>query len=88
MWLKRSTDAEVHQLGGKNPFALPSVLTVDPSSTIANRLVLHGRTLEASRAVTREQAGQMKEDGERARQAGDKRNTYLMREGGELSDTR
>ncbi|OCF34024.1 nucleolar protein 4 [Kwoniella heveanensis BCC8398] len=65
----------------KNPFALPSVLTADPSSSLASRLVLHGRTLEVSRAVTREQAGQMKEDGERARNAGDKRNTYLMREG-------
>lgn len=66
----------------KNPFALPSVLTVDPSSSLASKLVLHGRTLDVSRAVTREQAGVMKEDGERARQAGDKRNTYLMREGG------
>nr|XP_018265951.1 nucleolar protein 4 [Kwoniella dejecticola CBS 10117]OBR88109.1 nucleolar protein 4 [Kwoniella dejecticola CBS 10117] len=65
----------------KNPFALPSVLTADPSSSLASRLVLHGRTLEVSRAVTREQAGLMKEDSERARNAGDKRNTYLMREG-------
>ncbi|KAK4684518.1 nucleolar protein 4, partial [Tremellales sp. Uapishka_1] len=69
-------------LGGKsNPFALPSILTADPSSSLASRLVLHGRTLEVSRAVTREEAGQMKEDGERAREKGDKRNTYLMREG-------
>lgn len=68
--------------GGTNPFALPSVLTVDPSSSLASRLVINGRTLEVTRAVTREQAGQMKEDGERARHAGDKRNTYLMREGG------
>lgn len=67
----------------KNPFALPSVLTADPSSSLTSRLVLHGRTLDVTRAVTREQAGQMKEDGERARHSGDKRNTYLMREGGE-----
>ncbi|RXK42197.1 hypothetical protein M231_00555 [Tremella mesenterica] len=65
----------------KNPFSLPSVLTADPSSSLASRLVLHGRTLELSRAVTREEAGQIKEDGERARHQGDKRNTYLMREG-------
>ncbi|WVF70433.1 hypothetical protein IAT40_005223 [Kwoniella sp. CBS 6097] len=79
----RETGANATALGGapKNPFALPSVLTADPSSSLASRLVLHGRTLEVSRAVTREQAGQMKEDGERARNAGDKRNTYLMREG-------
>ena len=68
--------------GGSNPFALPSILTADPSSSLASQLVLHGRTLEVSRAVTREEAGRMKEDGERARNAGDKRNTYLMREGG------
>jgi len=71
------------QLGGSsNPFALPSVLTADPSSSLASRLVIHGRTLEVTRAVTREDAGRMKEDSERARMAGDKRNTYLMREGG------
>jgi nucleolar protein 4 len=46
-------------------------------------LVLHGRTLDVDRAVTREEAGQMKEDGEKSRERGDKRNTYLMREGGE-----
>ncbi|WWC67499.1 uncharacterized protein I206_101407 [Kwoniella pini CBS 10737] len=79
----RETGANAMPLGGgaKNPFALPSVLTADPSSSLASRLVLHGRTLEVSRAVTREQAGLMKEDSERARNAGDKRNTYLMREG-------
>jgi nucleolar protein 4 len=79
--------ADPSQLGSKNPFALPSVLTADPSSSLASRLVLHGRTLEVSRAVTREEAGQMKEDGERARHASDKRNTYLMREGGEWART-
>jgi nucleolar protein 4 len=74
------------QLGGSNPFALPTVLTADPSSSLVSKLVLHGRTLDVARAVTREQAGQMREDGEKARNAGDKRNTYLMREGGKLSD--
>ncbi|ORY21458.1 hypothetical protein BCR39DRAFT_553517 [Naematelia encephala] len=77
----QETGANAQPLGGKNPFALPSVLTADPSSALVSKLVLHGRTLEVSRAVTRETAGQMKEDGERARIAGDKRNTYLMREG-------
>ncbi|KAK8846604.1 hypothetical protein IAR55_005690 [Kwoniella newhampshirensis] len=82
----RETGANAMPLGGgaaqaKNPFALPSVLTADPSSSLASRLVIHGRTLDVTRAVTREEAGQMKEDSERSRQAGDKRNTYLMREG-------
>ncbi|WVO15672.1 hypothetical protein L204_103333 [Cryptococcus depauperatus] len=68
-------------LAAKNPFALPSLLTADPSSSLASRLVIHGRTLEVARAVTRETASLMKEDSERARNAADKRNTYLMREG-------
>lgn len=67
----------------KNPFAMPSVLTIDPSSGAASRLVLHGRTLDVVRALRREDAALKKEDGERARLKGDKRNTYLMREGGE-----
>jgi nucleolar protein 4 len=46
-------------------------------------LVLHGRTLDVIRAVTREDAEQKKEDGVRMREKADKRNTYLMREGGE-----
>ncbi|WVQ83912.1 hypothetical protein IAT38_006056 [Cryptococcus sp. DSM 104549] len=80
----QETGANAMPLGGiapKNPFALPSILTADPSSSLASRLVLHGRTLDVTRAVTRETASQMKEDGERQRQSSDKRNTYLMREG-------
>ncbi|KAL1408493.1 RNA recognition motif-containing protein [Vanrija albida] len=78
----QETGANAMPLGDKkNPFALPSVLTADPSSSLASKLVLHGRTLAVSRAVTREQAGNLKEDAERAREKGDKRNTYLMREG-------
>lgn len=65
----------------KNPFAMPSVLQIDPSASAASKLVLHGRTLEVVRALTREDAAVKKEDGERARQKADKRNTYLMREG-------
>jgi nucleolar protein 4 len=68
-----------------NPFALPSILTVDPSSQAAAKLVIHGRTLDVVRALTREDASMKKEDAEKARQKSDKRNTYLMREGGEQS---
>lgn len=78
----RETGANAMPLGEKkNPFALPSVLQADPSAQLASKLVLHGRTLAVSRAVTREQASNLKEDAERAREKGDKRNTYLMREG-------
>lgn len=67
----------------KNPFTLPSILTPDPSSSLAQSLVLHGRTLDVTRAVTRDEAIQLKEEGERKREKADKRNMYLLREGGE-----
>ncbi len=66
----------------KNPFVLPSILTPDPSSSLAQSLVLHGRTLDVVRAVTRDEAGRLKEEGERRREKADKRNMYLLREGG------
>ncbi|GJE98227.1 RNA-binding domain-containing protein [Phanerochaete sordida] len=65
----------------KNPFKLPSLLTPDPSASIAQNLVLHGRTMDVIRAVTREEAGKLKEAGERQREKADKRNLYLLREG-------
>lgn len=71
----------------KNPFILPSILTPDPSSTLARSLVLHGRTLDVVRAVTRDVAGKLKEDGEKKREKADKRNMYLLREGGESSQS-
>jgi nucleolar protein 4 len=82
--ISRETGANAMPLGApvRNPFALPSILTVDPSANLAQRLTIHGRVLDVSRAVTREEASTMKEDGERAREKADKRNTYLMREGG------
>jgi nucleolar protein 4 len=69
----------------KNPFKLPSLLTPDPSSTAAQTLVLGGRTLDLARAVTRDKAGKLREQGERAREKQDKRNLYLLREGGTCS---
>ncbi|KAF9479144.1 hypothetical protein BDN70DRAFT_709860 [Pholiota conissans] len=65
----------------KNPFSLPSILTPDPSSSLAHSLVLHGRTLDVIRAVTRDVAGKLKHDNEKAREKADKRNMYLLREG-------
>ncbi len=69
----------------KNPFSMPSILTPDPSSSLAQSLVLHGRTLDVVRAVTRDEAGKLKEEGERRREKADKRNMYLLREGGMYS---
>jgi nucleolar protein 4 len=59
-----------------------SILTPDPSSSLAQSLVLHGRTLDVVRAVTRDVAGKLKEDNEQMREKPDKRNLYLLREGG------
>jgi nucleolar protein 4 len=81
--VKEITGANTIDLTPKNPFAMPSVLQIDPSAGTASKLVLHGRTLEVVRALTREDAALKKEDGERSRLKADKRNTYLMREGGE-----
>ncbi len=69
----------------KNPFAMASILTPDPSAASAQSLVLHGRTLDVVHAVTREEADKRKEAGEKARERADKRNMYLLREGGELT---
>ncbi|KAK7035201.1 RNA recognition motif-containing protein [Paramarasmius palmivorus] len=71
----------------KNPFTLPSLLTPDPSSSLARSLVLHGRTLDVVRAVTRTEAGKLREEGEKRRQKADKRNMYLLREGVILPNT-
>lgn len=92
-WNKADADKAVHQsellsretgLEGpqKNPFAMPSILTPDPSSSLAQSLVLHNRTLDVARAVTRDQAVKLKDEGERMREKADKRNLYLLREGG------
>ncbi|KAH9920029.1 RNA-binding domain-containing protein [Epithele typhae] len=71
----------------KNPFKLPSLLTPDPSASMAQNLVLHGRTLGVSCAVTRDEASKLKEAGERQREKADKRNLYLLREGIILPNT-
>lgn len=65
----------------KNPFTLPSLLTPDPSSSLAQPLVLHGRTLALARAVPRDDAARLAEANLRAREKADKRNLYLLREG-------
>lgn len=69
----------------KNPFAMHSVLTPDPSASSAQSLVLLGRTLDVVRAVTRDEASKLREDGEKRREKADKRNIYLLREGGGAS---
>ncbi|KAL1944047.1 hypothetical protein VTO73DRAFT_3865 [Trametes versicolor] len=91
--IEQSTIMRAETLGNdttgpkKNPFKMPSLLTPDPSASIAQNLVLHGRTLDVSRAVTRDEASRLKEVGERRREKADKRNLYLLREGIILPNT-
>lgn len=44
--------------------------------------MIHGRTLDVTRAVTRDEAVKLKDEGIKKREKEDKRNIYLMREGG------
>ncbi|PWN49528.1 hypothetical protein IE53DRAFT_388239 [Violaceomyces palustris] len=66
---------------GGNPFSMPSVLTADPSAPLTASLNLHGRVLSVVPAVARDEASKLEESGKKQREKGDKRNTWLMREG-------
>uniref|UniRef100_D8Q385 RRM domain-containing protein n=1 Tax=Schizophyllum commune (strain H4-8 / FGSC 9210) TaxID=578458 RepID=D8Q385_SCHCM len=79
--LRAETQALPITLPKPNPFTLPSLLTPDPSSSLAQSLVLHGRTLDVVRAVTRSTADKLREDGLKRREKADKRHAYLLREG-------
>lgn len=65
----------------QNPFQTSSILTADPTSKSAQRLTLQGRVLDVIKAVTRDEAVEKKEEGDKAKHKKDKRNVYLIREG-------
>ncbi|KIS72094.1 uncharacterized protein UMAG_00516 [Mycosarcoma maydis] len=65
----------------KNPFAMPSVLTADPAAPLTASLNLHGRVLNVIAAVARDEASRLETSGRKEREKGDKRNTWLLREG-------
>ena len=75
-----ATDAHA-KTPSSNPFKVPSVLTADPSAPLVSRFMLHGRVLHIVRAVTRETATHLETSARKAREKGDKRNTWLLREG-------
>ncbi|PWY98767.1 RNA-binding domain-containing protein [Testicularia cyperi] len=76
-----SSAASSSVAGAKNPFAMPSVLTADPAAPLTASLNLHGRVLNVVPAVAREEASKLETSGRKQREAGDKRNTWLLREG-------
>jgi nucleolar protein 4 len=67
-----------------NPFKMggASLLMPDPSASASKGLVLNGRTLDVVRAVERGEAGRLEEEGVKKRRKEDKRNLYLIKEGG------
>lgn len=65
------------------------MLMADPTSSSAAKLTLHGRVLAAVPAVSKDDADKLRED--RDKKGGtktDRRNLYLMREGGERAVVR
>lgn len=81
--VERETAATGHDssLLKSNPFSMTSVITADPSAPLVSKFSLHGRVLNVVRAVSRDTATHLEESSRRARQKGDKRNTWLLREG-------
>ncbi|SPC65615.1 related to Nucleolar protein NOP4 [Ustilago sp. UG-2017b] len=76
-----SSSASTSVANQKNPFAMPSVLTADPAAPLTASLNLHGRVLNVIPAVARGEASRLETSGRKEREKGDKRNTWLLREG-------
>ncbi|KAG8987857.1 RNA recognition motif-containing protein, partial [Tulasnella sp. 427] len=65
-----------------------SILTPDPSSSVVAKLVLMGRTLDVVPALSKDDAGQLKEAAEKMKEKrADNRNLYLLREGVVFEDS-
>ncbi|CAG8465746.1 2741_t:CDS:2 [Paraglomus occultum] len=65
----------------KRELGYKSILTADPSDSLATKFTLHGRVLSVTRAVEREEAKKIMDKNRIKKRQGDKRNLYLMREG-------
>ncbi|KAI9476135.1 MAG: hypothetical protein EXX96DRAFT_620603 [Benjaminiella poitrasii] len=64
-----------------------SIITAEPGSGEAAKFTLHGRVLDVTLAVDREQAKKIKDSNLAQKRKEDKRNLYLMREGVIFPDT-
>ncbi|PKY51240.1 RNA-binding domain-containing protein [Rhizophagus irregularis] len=58
-----------------------SILTADPSDSLANKFTLHGRVLSIVKAVDRNEADKLTKMNQQRKRKEDKRNVYLMQEG-------
>ena len=79
--VKATTGANRTDSMKQNPFQTSSILTADPTSKSAQRLTLQGRVLDVIKAVSRDEAVEKKEEGDKVKHKKDKRNVYLIREG-------
>ncbi|RIA89613.1 hypothetical protein C1645_771894 [Glomus cerebriforme] len=64
-----------------------SILTADPSDSLANKFTLHGRVLSIVKAVDKNEAHKLMEMNQQRKRKEDKRNIYLMQEGMIFPDT-
>lgn len=62
-----------------------SLLTPDINTGLAQKFTLQGRVLDVNRAVERTEANKLMEANALKKQKEDKRNIYLMKEGGKFS---
>jgi nucleolar protein 4 len=65
-----------------------SILTADPSDSLANTFTLHGRVLSIVKAVDRNEADKLTKMNQQRRRKEDKRNVYLLQEGVIFPDTK
>lgn len=69
----------------KSGIVQKSLLTPDVNTGLAKKFTLQGRVLDVNRAVERNEANKLMEANAVKKQKEDKRNIYLMKEGGECS---
>jgi nucleolar protein 4 len=87
--LEQLTNANRDSSKGKEKTHQPqSLLTIDPSSSTAASLTLHGRVLGVSEAVSKGSADKLREERDRKGKTKDRRNLYLMHEGGKQARAR
>ena len=77
-----TTELSFPSKNSKRELGYKSILTADPSDSLVAKFTLHGRVLSVTRAVEREEAKKIKDNNRIKKRQEDKRNMYLMREGG------
>jgi nucleolar protein 4 len=76
------TDMMSNKQKKKTGLVTKSLLTPDINTGLAQKFTLQGRVLDVNRAVERNEANKLMEANALKKQKEDKRNIYLMKEGG------